>query len=145
MRDFWEFVIDLLPITFRSVSVVGLERPRGQNPRGRGHNPRGQGRDHNPRGRGQVFWPRGRGQALMPNIPAYTVPHICYYSFLFTALEIVSSCLVLLMSIWLSLPTCWAGGSYIWYSLSWQMYILWLYRSNSNCGFIQSCVNNLMI
>ena len=25
MRDFWEFVIDLLPITFRSVSAVGLE------------------------------------------------------------------------------------------------------------------------
>ena len=36
--DFREFVIDLLPITFRSVSAVGLERPRGsrQNPRGRG-------------------------------------------------------------------------------------------------------------
>ena len=29
MRGFWEIVIDLLPITFRSVSAVGLERPRG--------------------------------------------------------------------------------------------------------------------
>ena len=28
-----EFVIDLLPITFRSVSVVGLERPRGSRPK----------------------------------------------------------------------------------------------------------------
>ena len=70
MRDFWEFVIDLLPITFRSVSAVGLERPRGQNPRGRGQNPRGRGRGHNPRGRGQVFRPRGRGHASRPNIPA---------------------------------------------------------------------------
>ena len=68
MRDFWEFVIDLLPITFRSVSA-GLERPRGQNPRGRGQNPRGRGRGPNPRGRGQVFRPRGRGQASRPNIP----------------------------------------------------------------------------
>ena len=70
MRDFRGFVIDLLPITFRSVSAVGLERPRGwrgQNPRGRGQTPRGRG--HNPRGRGQVFWPRGRGQASRPNIP----------------------------------------------------------------------------
>ena len=67
MRDFWEFVIDLLPITFRSVSAVGLERARGQNPRGWGQNPRGRG--HNPRGRGQVFRPRGRGQASRPNIP----------------------------------------------------------------------------
>ena len=25
MRDFWEFVIDLLPIIFRSISAVGLE------------------------------------------------------------------------------------------------------------------------
>ena len=32
MRDFWEFVIDLLPITFRSVSA-GLERPRGSRPK----------------------------------------------------------------------------------------------------------------
>ena len=33
MRDFREFVIDLLPITFRSVSAVGLERPRGSRPK----------------------------------------------------------------------------------------------------------------
>ena len=70
MRDFWEFVIDLLPITFRSVSVP---RPReacsGQNPRGRGRNPRGRGRGHNPRGRGRRFFGLEAEATPLPNIP----------------------------------------------------------------------------
>ena len=74
----WETSETSLLIYFQSHSVPfwlqasrGLEA-RGQNPRGRGRNPRGRGRGHNPRGRGQVFRPRGRGQASRPNIPATT-------------------------------------------------------------------------
>ena len=64
-------------VPFRLKASRGLEA-RGQNPRGRGHNPRGRGRGHNPRGRGrgQVFRPRGRGQASRPNTPAWYIPWI---------------------------------------------------------------------
>ena len=64
------FVIDLLPITFRSVSA-GLERPRGSRPRPTRPRPR----PTRPRPRPQPtrprpgFRPRGRGQASRPNIP----------------------------------------------------------------------------
>ena len=73
-----QFVIDLLPITFRSVSAVGLERPRGSMAKtheaeAKPHEAEAEAEatTHEAwgRGRGQVFWPRGRGQASRPKHP----------------------------------------------------------------------------
>ena len=58
MRDYWEFVIDLLPITFRSVSAVGLERPRGSRPKPT--RPRPEPTRPRPRPRPQPTRPRPR-------------------------------------------------------------------------------------
>ena len=73
MRDFWEFVIDLLPITFRSVSAVSIERARGQNPRGQKPKPT------RPRPQPTRLEPRPGFSASRPRPDLEDIPARVYY------------------------------------------------------------------
>ena len=70
MRDFWEFIIDLLPITFRSVSAVGLEA-KTHEAEAKTHEAEAEATTHDAEARFfGLLEARPQGKASRPNIPA---------------------------------------------------------------------------